>query len=130
MRTRVIITVVCATFAITMAVTIAYRLSSEAMAVILGVLVGVMASIPTSLLIAWIYNKSLGTQIPMREAPAPQEKIVVVQSPPQMQQQQHGYSQLNSPMVQPQQGQYQPQPQAPSAQRKFTIIGGADVDDV
>jgi hypothetical protein len=117
-------------FAITLAVIIGQRMSAEAMAVLMGVVAGVAASIPTSIIVVWIAAKVMIKQPAQPESP----RIMVVPSPaptPPQPTPAYGYP---SPYGGWAQGPAYPAVAAPSMvippmQRKFTVIGGGDLDE-
>ena len=129
---KTILLIVLLAFAVSLAVVVGQRLSSEAMAVIIGVLAGVAASIPTSLIVVWVALRVRGGQAEVVvERPAPEPKIVVMAPPaaapagayaPQIG---AGYFPLTDARLAPQ----MPLTRQPFG-RQFTVIGGADEEDI
>jgi hypothetical protein len=79
-------------FTVTLAAIVGWRLSADALPVVLGVIAGVAASIPTSLLIAWVAThvaldryaaRNPYAVPPQTAAPAPEPRVIVVQTPAQ-----------------------------------------------
>jgi hypothetical protein len=117
-------------FAITLAIFVGQRLSTEAMAVLMGVVTGVAASIPTSLIVVWLAMQSLMRQMPATppagrpEAPEP-PRVVVVQQPAASS---AGFA-PGGWGASPYTATAYPAMPAPRAPRKFTVIGGGDVEE-